>query len=96
MHARQSEAHCGFGEGLLRSSNLQYVENPTEFMSKQGTCWTPTPYGIINHMVLFQLEKCINMSAAPAGENKIIMACDKLLIFPFVKIPFVKCFFLSS
>jgi len=95
LHARQSEAHCGFGEGLLRSSNLQYVENPTEVVSKQGPCQTPTPDGIINHRVLFQLEKHINKSAAPAGENKIIMDYDKLHVF-LVFIPFLKYFFPSS
>jgi len=44
--ARQSEAHCGFGEGLLRFSNLHYGEDPIEAVSKQGTHWTFTPDGI--------------------------------------------------
>lgn len=43
-------------------------------------------------MVLFQLEKHINASAAPAGENKIIMVYDKWHIF-LVSVPFVKYFF---
>lgn len=96
MLARQSEAHCGFGEGLLRFSNLHYGEDPIEAVSKQGTHWTFTPDGIKkkkNHMVLFWLEKYTNTSAAAAGENKIIMAYHKLLMFSLVRIPW---FFLSS
>lgn len=97
MLARQSEAHCGFGEGLLRFSNLHYGENPIEAVSKQGTHWTFTPHGIKkkkkNHMVLFWLEKYTNTSAAAAEENKIIMAYHKLLTFSLIRIPW---FFLSS
>lgn len=96
MLARQSEAHCGFGEGLLRFSNLHYGEDPIEAVSKWGTPWTFTPHGIKkkkNHMVLFWLEKYTNTSAAAAGENKIIMAYHKLLMFSLVRIPW---FFLSS
>lgn len=36
-----------------------------------------------NHMVLFWLEKYTNTSAAAAGENKIIMAYHKLLMFTY-------------
>lgn len=42
-------------------------------------------------MELFQLEKHINLSATPAGENKIIMFFDKLHIF-LIYIPFVRHF----